>query len=344
MPEDVASESPAAAADPARVEPAAGASDADWEATFRLARALEENANRVLVGKPDAVRLALTALLADGHLLIEDVPGVGKTLLARALAKSLSVTFRRIQFTPDLLPADVTGCNVFDPRAVTFEFRPGPVLTNILLADEINRATPRTQSALLECMEERQVTVDGTTHRIEAPFFVVGTENSIEQQGTFPLPEAQLDRFALCIEIGYPASDDAIRILAEQQHRQAIDEVEPVASGADLVAAQASVRSVHVDDDLRRYVIALIEATREHGDVLLGASPRASLVLLRTAQAAAVLAGERFCTPQHVQTVAHAALEHRIIIRPKSRLTGVTAARVVDQIVAQIPVPVGRDS
>ena len=312
----------------------------DWERTKRFAAKLHRSVARVVVGKDDAVRLALTALLAGGHLLIEDVPGVGKTLLARAIARSLDVQLRRIQFTPDLLPADVTGSNVFNQRDGTFEFRAGPVFADIVLADEINRATPRTQSALLECMEERQVTVDGQTHPIEPPFFVIGTENSIEQHGTFPLPEAQLDRFALCMRIGYPGAEDEARILEEQQRRHPLDRVEPVGAAADLIAAQDAVREVFVEPTIRRYIVALSEATRAHRDVLLGASPRASLTLLRCAQASALLAGETFVAPQHVQAVAHGVLDHRVIVRPKARLTGVSAARVVDQVVQNVQVPV----
>jgi MoxR-like ATPase len=305
-----------------------------------IARRLEENVGRVIRGKEPQVRLALIALLARGHLLLEDVPGVGKTMLAKAIARSVKAAFRRVQFTPDLLPADITGVNVFHPRDLTFEFRKGPVFTNILLADEINRATPRTQSALLEAMEERQVTADGTTHALSGVFFVAATQNPIEQQGTFPLPEAELDRFLLIVSLGYPGVDVEADLLERQRAQHPIETLEAVARLEEVEAVQAAVPRVHVDEGIRRYIVGLVDRTRQHKDVLLGGSPRASLGLMRAAQALALFDGEGFVKPDHVKSLAHAVLDHRVIVRPQARVAGVTAASVVKEALRAVEVPV----
>ena len=310
------------------------------ERVLALARRLEDNVRRVIVGKEEAVRLALIALFARGHLLIEDVPGTGKTMLARAIARSLAAGFKRIQCTQDLLPSDMTGTSVFDPKELTFVFRPGPVFTEVLLADEINRATPRAQSALLECMEERQVTVDGTTHPLGPLFFVVATQNPVELEGTFPLPEAQLDRFALQVRLGYPGVEDLARILDEQRARHPIEGLEPVLTREELLQVQAAVREVALAADLRAYVARLVEATREVAGVVLGASPRAALWLATAARAHALLAGRGHVLPDDVQAVAHPVLDHRLIIDPRARLTGRTAAAVTDEALRAVPVPV----
>ncbi|MBI3723921.1 AAA family ATPase [bacterium] len=312
----------------------------DWERAVSIARALEASVRRVILGKDDRVRLALLALFARGHLLIEDVPGTGKTLLARAIARSLDARFTRIQFTPDLLPSDVTGVSVFNPKDLVFEFREGPVFTEVLLADEINRATPRAQSALLESMEERTVTADGVVRPLPDLFFVVATQNPIEQQGTFPLPEAQLDRFALRVDMGYPSVSMLVEVLGAQQVRHPLEDLRPVASSKDLSHVQATVRSVSLEVSLRRYVAELVEATRGRRDVLLGASPRAAIWLARAAQARAFLEGRRFAIPEDVKGVAHAALDHRLIIEPRARLAGLSAARVTDDVLEKVLVPI----
>jgi len=305
-----------------------------------LALAIEASVRRVIRGKDDVVRLALLALFARGHLLIEDVPGTGKTMLARAIARSLDASFRRIQCTQDLLPSDMTGVSVFDPKELTFTFRKGPVFTEILLADEVNRATPRAQSALLECMEERQVTADGETHPLSPLFFVVATQNPVELEGTFPLPEAQLDRFALQVRLGYPTVDDLAAILDDQRVAHPIEAIEPVAAAADLEAVQAAVRAVALDESLRRYAARLVEATRRAEGALLGASPRAALWLARTAQARAFLDGRAFVLPDDLQAVAHAVLDHRIIVEPRARLGGREPSGVTDDVLATVEVPV----
>jgi MoxR-like ATPase len=305
-----------------------------------LTRRLEENVGRVIRGKPAEVRHALVALFARGHLLIEDVPGVGKTVLAKAIARSIRASFRRIQLTPDLLPGDITGVSIFHPRELTFQFREGPVFTNILLADEINRATPRTQAALLEAMEERQVTADGTTHRLDDPFFVVATENPIEQQGTFPLPEAELDRFLLRISLGYPPAEVEADLLERHRVAHPLDGLEPALALDEVRAVQAAVSEVHVDPAIRRYIVELAERTRRHKDVLLGASPRASMGLLRAAQALAVMEAEAFVRPEHVKALAHAVMDHRVIVRPQARVAGLRARDVVADALRATDVPV----
>jgi MoxR-like ATPase len=303
---------------------------------------LLENLRRVIVGKEEALRLTLLALLADGHLLIEDVPGLGKTMFARALARSLAVDFKRVQFTPDLLPADLTGTNIFQPRDQTFEFREGPVFTNVLLADEINRATPRTQSALLEAMEERQVSVDGETHPLASLFFVIATQNPLEQRGVYALPEAQLDRFLMKISLGYPSADDEVRIIGAQRLRHPIETLEAVCALDEILEARRAVREVHVDGEVAEYAVRIVHATRRHAEVLAGGSPRASIALTRLAQARSVLDGEKFVVPDAVKSLAKPVLRHRLILRPQARISGVSPDQVIEEALATVDVPLGR--
>lgn len=300
---------------------------------------LFQNILKVIVGKDDAVKLALTALLARGHLLIEDVPGLGKTMLARAIAQSLRATFKRIQFTPDLLPSDVTGVTVFDPAHQRFEYFRGPVFAQVLLADEINRTSPRTQSSLLESMEERQVTVDGKTHALPDPFFVVATQNPIELEGTYPLPEAQLDRFLLRIELGYPRREEEERILVEQIREHPIQRLEPVIEVEEILGLQSRVREVRLSAEVLGYITTLAHATRSSPEIKLGVSPRGSLALLRAAQAYAFLHGSGFVSPDHVKAVAPSALVHRIIVDPKRAFGGLTSRQLVTQILGTVSVP-----
>ena len=307
-----------------------------------LAQKVSANVERVILGKPAEVELALIALLCQGHLLIEDVPGVGKTMLARALAKSLGCTFKRIQFTPDMLPTDVTGVSVFNQKTREFEFRPGPVHAQVVLTDEINRATPKTQSALLECMEERQVTVDGVTYPVPQPFLVMATQNPIEYEGTFPLPEAQLDRFMLRIHLGYPAPKDEMAILDAQLLAHPIDAITQVASAEELMSAQGAVREVYVDSLVKEYILGLIEATRKHPDIYLGASPRGSLALYKTAQVRAAIAGRDYVIPDDIKALAEPALAHRLIVSPAARLKNVDARAVVDELIHSVAVPGSR--
>ncbi len=303
-----------------------------------LGRKLTESVGRVIVGKDDAIKLALVSLLCEGHILAEDVPGVGKTMLARALAGSLGCSFNRIQFTPDLLPSDVTGVSIFNQKNQEFEFRPGPVMSQILLADEINRATPRTQSALLECMEERQMTVDGVTRPLPRPFMVIATQNPVEYEGTFPLPEAQIDRFLIRLALGYPSAPDESQILIRLQYRHPIEDVQQVVTADELLATQRLVREVHVEDSVRDYIVALVRNTRSHPDVSLGASPRGSISLYRTAQALAALSGRDYVLPDDAKALAVSVLAHRLILRPESQLRGRTGAAVVGDILQKTPV------
>ena len=298
------------------------------------------NIETVIVGKRSEIELALIGLMCQGHVLIEDVPGVGKTMLAKSVAKSIGCVFRRIQFTPDLLPSDVTGVSIYNQKTGEFEFRPGPILGQIVLADEINRATPKTQSALLECMEERQLSVDGFTRPMPVPFLVLATQNPIEYEGTFPLPEAQLDRFLVRLSLGYPSVSSELKILELQQVTHPVDELKQVADAAELVRIQEEIRrEVFVDSLVREYIVSIVDATRYHPDAYLGASPRGTLALFRTAQARAALQGRDFVTPDDVKSLADATLAHRIIVSPAARIRNVTAHAIVSQILETTRVP-----
>ncbi len=300
------------------------------------------NVERVIIGKRATIELTLIGLLAQGHLLIEDVPGVGKTMLARSIARSIGCSFRRIQFTPDMLPSDVTGVSVFNQKTLEFEFRPGPIMAQIVLTDEINRATPKTQSALLEAMEERQITVDGVTYPLQRPFLVLATQNPIEYEGTFPLPEAQLDRFMLRISLGYPAREDERKILEAQQFRHPIDEIEQVVTVQELLDAQEKVKEVYVDDLVKEYIVNLVGMTREHPDAYLGASPRGSLTLYKTAQVRAAMEGRDFVIPDDVKALAPAALAHRLIVSPSARIREIDPRSIVEDVLNSVPVPGAR--
>lgn len=307
-----------------------------------LANQVIANVERVIIGKHSEVELALVALLCQGHVLIEDVPGVGKTMLARAFAKSLGCTFRRIQFTPDMLPTDVTGTNIFNQKQSEFEFRRGPIFAQIVLTDEINRATPKTQSALLEAMEERQVTVDGETHLMASPFLVLATQNPIEYEGTFPLPEAQLDRFMMRIHLGYPSAFEEVQMLESQQRVHPIEQLQQVITAPQLTQAQQAVKEIYVDRLVKEYIVAVVDATRRHPDVYLGASPRGSLALVKTSQARAAVRGRDFVSPDDVKELADATLAHRLILSPAARLKKVDARGIVNEIVNSVPVPGAR--
>ncbi len=317
---------------------------ADIAKTTQLARRLVDEIETVIIGKRRAVELVTIGLLSNGHVLIEDIPGVGKTMLAKALAKALGGTYRRIQFTPDLLPADITGTSIFNQKTGEFVFREGPVFTNVLLADEINRATPKTQSSLLECMEEFQVTVDGVTRSLEKPFLVLATENPIEYRGTYPLPEAQLDRFLMRIEIGYPTPQQEVEVLNRQIKEHPINSVQAVVTREEVLGMQEQVKEVHIDPSLKEYMVQLVTATRDHEKLSLGASPRASLGLMRTSQARAALLGRDYVIPDDVKEMAHPVLCHRLVVR-----AGVSAgdgwrrqsqaAQIVNDVLNQVPVP-----
>ena len=302
--------------------------------------AVQQNIAQVVIGKENVVELLLVALLCEGHVLLEDVPGVGKTTLAKALAQSIDGSFSRIQFTPDLLPSDVTGSSLFNQKSQEFEFRPGPIFHQIVLADEINRATPRTQSSLLEAMQEKQVTTDGTTRPLPSPFMTLATQNPIELEGTFPLPEAQLDRFLLQIEMGYPSFDQEDEILVKYQKRDPMTQITHVVSGNDIVALQNDVREIHVSEEVRHYMLNIIRATREHEYTDLGVSPRGSLALYRASQALALLQGRTFVIPSDVQHLAPSLLTHRIHLSAQTRLRGRTPAQIVTEIADSVPVPV----
>ncbi|MCU0872890.1 MAG: MoxR family ATPase [Pirellulaceae bacterium] len=303
------------------------------------ARKIINNVETVIVGKRQQLILSLVAWFCEGHILLEDVPGVAKTMLARALAASLGASFKRIQCTPDLLPTDVTGTSIFNQKTVEFEFRPGPIFAQIVLADEINRTTPRTQAALLEAMAERRVTVDGVTRELLPPFLVVATQNPIDHEGTFPLPEAQLDRFLMRFSLGYPSLDEELKMLAMLQHGHPLDRLQSVVSAEELLACQQAVREVEVHDKVRQYLMQIIHDTREHEDLALGASPRASIALFRTCQAMAAIRGRKFVQPDDVKRVAAPVLTHRLILRPESRLRKVTAEHILSELIAEIAVP-----
>jgi len=307
-----------------------------------IAEGIIGNVEKVIVGKTDELRLTLTALLCQGHVLIEDVPGVGKTMLARSIARSTGCVFKRIQFTPDLLPTDVTGVSIYNNKTDDFEFRAGPIMAQVVLADEINRATPKTQSALLEAMEERQVTVDGISRKVPSPFIVLATQNPIEYEGTFPLPEAQLDRFMLRVHLGYPSKMDEIVIMDRQQMVHPVEDLPQVTDASEVLRLQNAVKAIYVDPLIKQYIVEIVEATRKHEAVYLGASPRGSLALYRTTQAFALLTGREFVIPDDVKALAYATLGHRIIVSPSARVKNISAASVVSDCLSRVPVPGAR--
>jgi MoxR-like ATPase len=296
------------------------------------------NVERVIVGKAEPVAFSLIAVICHGHVLIEDVPGVGKTVLTKAIARSIGCTFKRIQFTPDLLPSDVTGVSIYNQKTSNFEFRPGPIMAQIVLADEINRATPKTQSALLEAMEEAQLTVDGTTYRLPVPFMVMATQNPIEYEGTFPLPEAQLDRFMMNISLGYPKASDEINILDTHQHHHPLDDLVQIMTADELVLIQQQVRSIHVEPSIREYIVAIANATRSHPNIYLGVSPRGSLALFRAAQAFAAMRGRGYVIPDDIKFLAKPTLAHRIIVTPSARVRAITSTAILEEILQTVPV------
>ncbi|MCP4169058.1 MAG: MoxR family ATPase [Chloroflexi bacterium] len=307
-----------------------------------LVERITANVERVILGKRQAIQLTLLALLCEGHLLIEDVPGLGKTMLARSIARSIGCNFSRIQFTPDMLPSDVTGVSVYNQKTQEFQFRSGPIFAQIVLADEINRATPKTQAALLEAMEERQVTVDGTTHAMARPFLVLATQNPIEYEGTFPLPEAQIDRFIMRINLGYPERRHEVAILDSQSDHHPIEDIAQVVTAEELQGAQQAVKSVYIDDQIKGYIVSLTSATREHPDVYLGASPRGSLALFKTARAYAAVHGRDYVLPDDVKALARSTLAHRLIISPSARIKDVSPETVVEETLSSITVPGAR--
>ena len=297
------------------------------------------NIEKVVIGKRQEIILSLVAYFSEGHILLEDVPGVAKTMLARALAQSVGCAFNRIQCTPDLLPNDVTGASIFNPKTTEFEFRPGPLFSQILLADEINRTTPRTQSALLEAMAERRVSVDGETYQLEPPFLVIATQNPVDHEGTFPLPEAQLDRFLIRLSLGYPGRKEEAEMLERLRDDHPIETLTPVVDADEVIACQRAIRGMHLDQKVREYILDLVHATREHEDLALGGSPRASIALFRAAQAMAAIRGSDFVSPDDVKRMANPVLAHRIIVKPESRLRKVTSETVVAEILDEIAVP-----
>jgi MoxR-like ATPase len=305
-----------------------------------VAGRLVGNIEKVIIGKRPQLALALAAYFCEGHILLEDVPGVAKTMLARAMARSVGCSFKRLQCTPDLLPTDVTGVSIFNQKTAEFEFRPGPVFAQTLLADEINRATPRTQAALLEAMAERRVSADGQTYVLKPPFLVIATQNPVDQEGTFPLPEAQLDRFLVRLSLGYPSFEEEGKMLSRLRKGHPIDDLKPVVAADDILACQEAVRDIHVDEKVKRYILEVVHSSREHEDVLLGGSPRASIALFRTSQALAAIGGRDFVLPDDVKKMAQPVLAHRLILKPESRLRKRTPAAVVADLVADAKVPV----
>jgi MoxR-like ATPase len=317
-----------------------GSERVETAAAAETIRGVIDNLARVVHAPEETLRLCVLCLVSEGHLILEDFPGVGKTMLAKALARSLDVSFSRMQFTPDLLPSDVTGVNVFDQRSNEFEFKPGPVFANLLLVDEINRASPKTQAALLECMQEQQVTVDGVSYGLGRPFMVMATQNPIEYEGTYPLPEAQLDRFTMRIAIGYPPLSDEAKMLTEQTGDPPLDDLEPVADAADAISLADEAKAIYVEESLNRYVVALLRSTRADSRLYLGASPRAGIALLRVAKARALAAGRAFLEPDDVKAVAAAVLSHRLILAPEARSTGLSGEEIVRETLEKTPVPV----
>ncbi len=308
----------------------------DFQTSFER---IVSNVEKTIRGKADVVRLALIAMVAEGHVLIEDIPGVGKTMLAKSVAKSVGCTWSRIQFTPDLLPTDVTGVSIYDASGEEFQFKPGAVFANICLADEINRASPKTQAALLECMEEGQVTVDGTTHELEEPFMVIATQNPVEHEGTYPLPESQLDRFTMRLSMGYPSRESELEILERHGAKEPLRELAPVADPNEVVGLIKLAREVHVAPSLKRYIVQMTEATRDHPDVYLGASPRASLYLLRAARAVAASRGRDYVIPDDIKDIVNPVLGHRILLSPEAQMRGASAEDILDNLVGRVPIP-----
>lgn len=304
-----------------------------------VAERIAQSVGQVIFGKRNEVRLTVLGLIAKGHILIEDIPGVGKTMMAKALARAIGCTFSRIQFTPDMLPSDVTGVSLFNQKTREFEFRAGPIMAQIVLADEINRATPKTQSALLEAMEERQITVDGVTYSMADPFLILATQNPIEYEGTFPLPEAQLDRFLLKIQLGYPSPAEELTVLSAQQYEHPINNMSQVVSVQELLAAQYAVRDIYVSEEVKQYIVSLVNATRQHPDVYLGSSPRGSLALFRTSQARAAMAGRDYVLPDDVKALAEVTLAHRIIVGPEARVNKVSPRTIIQDVLLSTPVP-----
>ena len=317
-----------------------GSERVETTAAAETIRGIIDNLARVVHAPDETLRLAVLCLVSEGHLILEDFPGVGKTMLAKALARSLDVSFSRMQFTPDLLPSDVTGVNVYDQRSNQFEFKPGPVFANLLLVDEINRASPKTQAALLECMQEQQVTVDGVSYELGRPFMVMATQNPIEYEGTYPLPEAQLDRFTMRIAIGYPPLSEEAKMLTEQTAAPPLDDLEPVADAADAISLADEAKAIFVEESLNRYVVALLRATRADSRLYLGASPRAGIALLRVAKARALAADRGFLEPDDIKAVAAAVLSHRLILAPEARSTGLSGEEIVRETLEKTPVPV----
>ena len=311
----------------------------DFDYAKGKTQSLVENIKKVIVGKPSAIEMATVSLLCEGHALIEDVPGVGKTMLARSVAKSIGCSFRRIQFTPDLLPSDITGVSIYNQKAEAFEYKEGPIISQIVLADEINRATPKTQSALLEAMDERQVTVEGVTHELPRPFTVMATQNPIEYEGTFPLPEAQLDRFLITINLGYPSVEQELSIINNQETVHPIESLGQVLSSDDVLSIQEAVKTVYVDDLIREYIVGLVDKSRTHAEAALGASPRGSLALFRGTQALALIRGRDFVLPDDVKELAAPMLSHRIIVSPAGRMRGVQSPDIVEELIEQVAVP-----
>ena len=305
-----------------------------------VSKKIIKNVEKVIVGKRQALVYSLVSWFCEGHFLLEDVPGVAKTILARCLAKSVGCKFKRVQCTPDLLPSDVTGASIFNQKSTEFEFRPGPLFANIVLTDEINRTTPRTQAALLEAMAEGRITVDGTTHELERPFLVIATQNPVDHEGTFPLPEAQLDRFLMKFSVGYPTMDDELLILQRLQLSHPINDLEAVVSSDEIVQCQQLCRQVHVDPKISKYILQIVHLTRHHEHLSLGGSPRASIALFRTCQAMAAIRGRNFVMPDDVKMVAAPVLNHRMILKPESRLRKITADQVVSQLISEVAVPV----